>query len=356
MSAAELLLQPAAADASSLAAIAADDPCWLSFLGARPEATAFHRTPWLETISAAYGLESFVLTLSDPTGKVVAGLPAVELGRGRAKRWSSLPFTDWCNPLGAPQDVQRLLGAIEDDLESNGVRSVEVRADLPIPAHRRAAGVTHELDLRPGASDLLPTFDKSQVQRNIKRAQREGVVVRRQRDSSDLFETFGRLHASTRRRLGVPVQPPSFFRHLWERVIEPGHGFVSIAEVAGVPAAAAVFLLGGGTVTYKFGASDARYWPQRPNHMLFWDVIRWSCEHGYERFDFGRTDLAGTGLRAFKSGWAATERELVYSWLGTPPGSGRAAALAASALRPVIRSSPGWVNQALGRALYRFAA
>jgi hypothetical protein len=89
--------------------------------------------------------------------------------------------------------------------------------------------------------------------------------------------------------------------------------------------------------------------------LLFWEAIKWACENGYERLDFGRTDLASTSLRRFKLGWGTDELPLQYTLLGTdapktlriqPP----------RFVRSVIRHSPRWVVRALGEILYRKAA
>ena len=107
---------------------------------------------------------------------------------------------------------------------------------------------------------------------------------------------------------GTVIRVPRrrFFSLLWQRLLEPGHGYVLIAEHEGRPAAAAVFLTAGETVVYKYGASDERLWDVRANHVLFHEAIRRSCDEGLRSFDFGRTDFADRGLREFKLGWGAT--------------------------------------------------
>jgi CelD/BcsL family acetyltransferase involved in cellulose biosynthesis len=151
------------------------------------------------------------------------------------------------------------------------------------------------------------------------------------------------------------VQRRQFFRLLWQRVIEPGDGFLLIAEAGREPVAAAVFLGGARVITYKYGASNAAAWSLRPNHLLFWTAIRRACECGYVELDFGRTDLADTGLRAFKAGWATVEEPLEYMTLSErPPSEGRGRA--AHLLSGLIRRSPNFVCRALGALFYRYAA
>ena len=83
-------------------------------------------------------------------------------------------------------------------------------------------------------------------------------------------------------------------------------------------------------------------------------MIRDSARRGAHTIDFGRSDLGDDGLRRFKAGWGAVESPLVSSRLGgqlvDEPGRG------ARLLSPVLRRSPVFVTQAVGTALYRYAA
>jgi lipid II:glycine glycyltransferase (peptidoglycan interpeptide bridge formation enzyme) len=197
----------------------------------------------------------------------------------------------------------------------------------------------------------------SKVQRNIRRAEREGLTVRQATGPEDLVGTFYGLHLRTRRRQGVPVQPRRFFRLLWENAISTELGSVLIVEASGQSVAAAVFLAWNETVVYKFGASDASAWSLRPNHVLFWHAIRTACEQGYRWFDFGRTDDGQEGLRTFKLSWGAAEEPLVYRTLGGKPEPAAAGeGMATRVLGPVIRHSPLLVCRAVGETLYRYVA
>ena len=230
----------------------------------------------------------------------------------------------------------------------------EIRAAVDAGVHV-TRGVVHTLRLEPDAEAVRRTFHRSQVQRGIARAQRDGVLVRRGTERADLLDTFYSLHLITRRRQGVPIQPRRFFELLWARLLSEGRGELLVAHLADRPLAAAVFLRRGGRIVYKFGASDPSAWDLRPNHAIFWEAIRTGCEDGAEELDFGRTELGNEGLRSFKSGWGTEERALVYTFLGAAPSedpSGRAQRV----LGAVIRNAPPTVCRVLGERLYRYAA
>ena len=272
------------------------------------------------------------------------------LSLSRRRRWVALPFTDALGPLGSAEAAARLLERLDSERAEAGIPSLEARDAVP-GRGGTLQGFSHVLALQPDPDELATHFSKSQVQRNIARAKREGVVVREAEDREKLLRSFYGLHLLTRRRQGVPIQPRRFFAILWDRVLEPGFGSLLIAEHGGEAVAAAVFLQWNGVMIYKFGAADPRSWGVRPNHALFWEAIRRGCVTGARRLDFGRTDSDNEGLRSFKAGWGTEESDLVY----TTYGDEKARSGSGAALATVIKRSPPWVCQLLGKRLYRYA-
>jgi CelD/BcsL family acetyltransferase involved in cellulose biosynthesis len=342
-----------AADSPSLTRIALDDPLWHAFVASSPDATPFHHPAWAGVLAETYRYPAFALALRDHDGDLLAGAPMIavkRLGR-RGARWISLPFTDECAVLARDPLAE---GAFFEALSAAGER-LEIRAGVDaVGWATRAEAVVHVLELEPDPQQLRKRFSRSQVVRNIKRAEREGIAVRAATSTEDL-DIFYALHTRTRRRQGVPVQPRRFFDLLWRRMIEPGLGSILLASRDDTPLAGALFLAWNGTTIYKFGASDPEGWPARPNHALFWTAIQASCLRGDRRFDFGRTDLGNTGLQAFKSGWGALARPLVYSSLD-PDVLAETHGLAGHAMATAIRRGPRWLCRGLGETVYRYAA
>jgi CelD/BcsL family acetyltransferase involved in cellulose biosynthesis len=318
-------------------------------------ALPYHHPTWTEAIVDTYGFRAFAFAVCDPSGTIIGGLPFVEVGgRIRGKRWVALPFTDTCPALATrgPTD-EELTSLLAKASQEARVVSVEVRGRLDSELGSRSQrGVVHTLELT--SPDAVFGSFGSQTRRNIRKAERSDLTLRRAAAEQDLTKIYFDLHASTRRRLGVPTQPRRFFAAIWRRVIEPGLGYALLVYSGDTPIAGAVFLDWNGRVVYKFGASDARHWALRPNNLLLWEAIRLGCRQGRTRFDFGRTDLEDEGLRAFKAGWGAVEAPLHYTTLGKAEhvSSGAAERLA----RPVLRHAPIWVGRGIGELFYRFGA
>ena len=349
------LIHPVPADpALDLKQLQLDDPEWLRFVRGHPGSGPFHDPAWATLLAETYGLSGFVLVQVDEAGSIRAGVPLLsppQLPR-RPRRLISLPFTDLVEPLVAPSDASTLAASLEAARRELGVARIELRGPLAGAAASRSHAVVHTLALAEDTDALLAGCSKGR-RSDIRALERRSVSLERASEERDLTEIYFRLHLRTRRRLGVPSQPKRFFRLLWRRVIEPGHGFVLLAREGVTPVAGAVFLTGNDTVVYKYSASDAQRRSQQPNTLLLWSAILHAREQGFQRLDFGRSELSAAGLRAFKSGWGAVEEPLVYSVIGE-----RAPDEAATpgVVSSVLRRAPTWVTRVTGELLYRFAA
>jgi CelD/BcsL family acetyltransferase involved in cellulose biosynthesis len=334
-----------------------DDARWLRFVQSTGGALPSHHPSWASMLAECYGYGTFVLALADEAGNIFGGLPLADikvplLGR----KWVSLPFTDYVQPLVASSDLGPLLIAELDSLRrAERVDRVEIRASVGGGAHEIERGFRHVLPLDADLDSIFRTFHRSQVQRGIRKAEREGTAVRPGRRIEDLTHVYYSLHAQTRRRLGMPVQPRRFFELLWQRIIDPGLGRLLLAEVGRHAIAGVVVLSWGKTSTYKYSASAPDVSPYRPTHLILWHAIREACENGYAEFDFGRTDFDSPGLRSFKLGWGPREEILAYSVVAHDPPT-RVRAGPSPLIRTAIRRSPVGVARIIGRLLYKYAS
>ena len=347
----------------SLARLSLDDADWRRFVDGHPDTTPFHQPEWAQLLAECYGFDGFVLAERDDAGAIVAGLPLLAPVRlpGRAHRLVSLPFTDLVRPLVDGPREAAFARALDATGHRLGFDRIELRSALEGATPLGDAAVVHTLPLAPDAESAFARLRKSK-RREVRTAQQSGLVVRRAETERDLTETYFLLHLRTRHRLGVPSQPLRFFRLLWKRVLEPGHGFALFAEDRGQAVAGAVFLTRPPLVVSKYSATDTKHRGGEPTDLVFWHAICECGAQGFAALELGRVDLHAAGLRQYKSRWGAEERPLVYSVLGEGSTSGRRSGLAGRGMRPTtlagraIRRSPMWVTRLSGELLYRYAA
>jgi len=344
-------------EADRLLELRQDDPAWLDLVAAAPGATVFHLPAWTRVVTDTYSYQAAVFAVEDERGRLAAGVPVVYARRLARRALVSLPFTDHCPPLAQDEaSLARLATGLASWSRREGV-SVEVRGAVPSAAGwtETAVGVEHVVDLGEGAEARRKHLNEAH-RRRLRQAERSGLRARIGRTADDV-EAFYRLHLLTRCRQGVPVQPRRFFDAIWQHLIAAGHGVVVLVETPeGRPVAGAVVLAWNGMAIGKFQASDATYWELHPNHLCYWAAIRWSCETGHRRYNFGRSETRHAGLQQWKAGWGGEVLPLTYARTGSgsPPVEGHG--VLDAALSGVIRRSPAFVCRALGALLYRYAA
>jgi CelD/BcsL family acetyltransferase involved in cellulose biosynthesis len=332
------------------------DHRWLTFAASHPNATVFHHPAWTALLARCYGYRPLLLTIED-AGTICAGLPISEIkGLWGGRRWVSLPFSDYCQPLGTGEGSQECLAAALVRLyETDNLRQCEVRWTLPSrpDIQQCCRHVLQVVPISPDAGRVYKGLDRT-CRQNIAKAEESGVQIVRGQDTEHL-RLFYELQLETRRRHGVPVQPWRFFRCIGDLLLQSGLGFVLLAFQEDRCIAGALLLHWGRTLTCKYAASRAEDLKVRPNNLLFWTAIQWGCEQNYTTFDMGRTEVDNTGLRRYKKGWGAEETPLTYSILAPGPVEPANEALT-RVVETVIQRSPPWVCRAAGEALYKHFA
>jgi hypothetical protein len=288
------------------------DPEWDTWIKDAPEATIFHTSHWAKVLSGTYGYVPHYF-VAEHSGKRI-GICLAEVNSWlTGRRASSLPFTDECVVLGLNKDAASWNEVLEFSsrvARTNKWKRVEFRGVPPIVDHAAASFYGHELDLRNTVEKLFANCESS-VRRAVRKGERSGIVVDFERSRTAVQEYY-RLHCLTRKKHGVPPQPFKFFEQIYLNIIEPGLGFVALGKLAGRVLAGAIFFIYEGKALYKFGASDPSADHFRPSNQVMWSAISFLVEQGSERLCFGRTSLHQEGLRKYKLGWGAKEKEIRY--------------------------------------------
>ncbi len=330
------------------------DSEWDQLVLSHPEATFFHSSAWARTLIKTYGHKPFYLSFSK-CHALQALVPMMEISSAFTGRRSvSLPFSDFCSPLlfqkGDNSFILSKLSALASEhawkhFELRDPRSLEMVIDPAIQYF------SHSLDLRQGPDALFGGFS-SPVRRAIRKAEKSKLSVQVSQSWQSVRQ-FYRLHTYTRRRHGLPPQPLSFFRNLYEEAMLTEHGFVVQATLEKRCVAAAIYFLFGRTALYKYGASDAAAHELRANNLVMWEAIRVLAQDACDCLHFGRTSLTNAGLRRFKLGWGAAEEVIRYVRWNTASGQWTATAdRLQGAHNMLFANMPPALNRLAGALLY----
>ena len=330
----------------------ATDSRWLRVLEGAADATIFHHPGWLKVLEETYGYRPLCVLAEDAAGPAGV-LPLMEVRSWlTGTRAVSLPFSDCCGAI-ARNDAATgaLLGYADQLRQSRGWRYLEIRNSVvPDGFNASAHYKSHVTELGHDADALLKTCNQH-ARRKLRKADASGVRVERRTDD-DAVRSFIALNAGTRRKHGVLPQPDSLFWNIQKELLEPGLGFLSVAVLEGRVVAANLFLHWNGTLVYKYGASDERALPAAANYAVMWDAMRWGCEQGLARVDFGRSDLDGEGLLQFKRGWGSQELDLIYARRSNTPSAASTGPGLQERLKPVIARMPVPLLKIIGGRAY----
>jgi hypothetical protein len=328
------------------------DSRWLEFINKFPRSNIFHHPSWLKLLSIQYKFDTFAICSIDADETIKAALPLCEIKGINGRKWISLPFTDYVEPLfDSEENMDEIIDHLITNQTEKKVDSIEIR-------YRNDAFFNfsnefyHILELENKNEQEIFNSLKDSHKRNIKKSKKEGLTGEILYSKESVNE-FYLLHLKTRKKQGVPIQPKSFFNNMYEELIKNGLGFVVLVKKENKALATGLFLGFNRTLTYKYGASDPDELLLRPNNLMFMTAIEYAIKKGYQYFDFGKTENENVGLREFKSGWGAVEYPLYYSFYPSIPGKGIFSFIKDKIMKPVIKLSPSFVCRLTGELFYK---
>ncbi len=299
------------------------DPRWVQLVENAPS-DVFHSPAWMRVLTDTYDMEVRGLLLLDGDGQPRAGMPFVHVSDFLGDRIVSLPFSDYCDPLASdPEDWARLANGLM--AQGNPVTLRCLHNTLPLEDGRFQVAKRakwHGLDLTPDLEEIWSGVD-SPARRAIRKAEREGVTVRRGGEEDDIRAFFD-MHLRVRKaKYRLLAQPYRFFENIWRHIIEPGHGFVMLATYRGETIGGILFVEWRDTLYYKFNASNPGYLGLRPNDVMISSAIRYAKEKGLRRLDFGLSDWEQDSLVRYKRKYASEEKSISFLQHGPDRVDGR---------------------------------
>lgn len=336
------------------------DPRWTDLLESHPRASVYHLPGWLEALRRTYGYDCFAVTTSPPEAVLTNGLPVCRVRSWlTGNRLVSLPFSDHCEPLvERPEESVEILSFLAREVSRGNWDYAEIRPVEHAPVeHDSLQGFQlsqtfclHRLDLCPSSEVLFAQFQKSGVQRKIRRAEREGLLYEQGRSQLLLTKLYHLLRL-TRKRHGLPPQPVAWFRNLIACLGE--RATLHVASHEGRPIAGLLTISFKKTLVYKYGGSDARHHNLGGMPLLFWQAIQQAKAMGLEELDLGRSDPDDAGLIDFKRHLGAAGSTLVYYRFTQSRVASPASNWKLRTAKRVFGLAPAPVLSLAGKLLYR---
>ena len=181
--------------------------------------SVYHTEAWRKLISHTFGYESNYICSFD-NGKLNGLIPAFVVDSFfQSPHITISPFSHYVEPLSRDDDVlKNLIGQLKELCNQEGCKYIEFHGGGDSLA-KFGFEVSEQnwisyLDLNQSNSDLLDGF-RSSTRRNIKKAERSGLVVEQRTALSDYYD-FSDLVLETRQYQGSLPYPEQLYEELHE--------------------------------------------------------------------------------------------------------------------------------------------
>ena len=291
-----------------------EEDAWDSYVYESDASTFYHQIGWRNVVLKTYGHKPRYLVARGDDGGIVGVLPMFLMeSRVFGRKLVSVPFAPYGGVCADDAGVGRAL--VEEGVgvaRDEGVDYFEIRG-LSDDERYEGGLVTNDtyftlvMRLEQDPELVWQRFNRK-VRNATRKAMKSGLGVV---TGADYVRDFYRIYARNMRDLGAPVHAHSFYANLQEEF--PEQTRIAVVRCDGRVIAGIFLLYFRDTVISGWASSDKSYQRFNPNNLLYWAVIKDSCEGGYEYFDFGRS-IADSGTYRFKKPWGAEVAQLCYQY------------------------------------------
>ena len=181
------------------------------------------------------------------------------------------------------------------------------------------------IDLKQGLDTLYKRLD-SRVRYSTRLAQREGVVIRKTDNPTEVSKFFHLCNLLSKQKgFSLPGSEPLFLELIKTSSLQNNKVSMSlfIAEIHKVIIGGAIIARSGRNMHYLWGASDRHYSRYRVSEAIQWEIIQDGVLLGIERYDLEGIDpIKNPSVYQFKQKLGGTEVSLQgmevtsFSWIG----------------------------------------
>jgi serine/alanine adding enzyme len=323
---------------------------WDHFVISHPECTNYHRWSWKHVFQEVFGWPAIYL-LAEEGGTVRGILPLIWQKCLLRSYLSSMPHLKGGGIVADQPEIENLLftSAIEAVRRTKS-KYLELRHltqhDLPLVPREDKVGAV--LRVESDREQRLRRLEKK-TRNLVRKSLTFGMTA--EFGGSALLPEFYEVYRCNMRDLGSPSYSRHFFSEILSRF--PDETRICVAR-SGREAVAAAFLLGfRGTLEVAWASSYRKFLSLKPNMFLYWSVLEFAAEQGYEFLDFGRS-AHGSGTYEFKLQWGAVPNKLYWGyWLNRRASLPGARGLGMQMTSRMWRRLPVAVTNVLGPELVR---
>jgi serine/alanine adding enzyme len=276
----------------------------------------FYQSVWSQVLQEGLGGQPLYFYLREG-GTIVAGLPGVLLNFKIFKiLYASIPYG---NLIGEQEYFSPFMEILEGEFRKRKIDQVRIsespfsKSQLPGEFKSIPAKCTL-LDLRGLNKEKVWEGYKKNIRRDVRKAQRSGITIRRG-DSRKDANIFYKLYlASMERNRAMAKYPLRWFETLYEVLTKKELSAIYIAELNDVAIAGVVLIYSVSSTHYFHNGSQYEFLKLCPNELLVHSSIENAVEKKITFFDFMGSDPSDLSLVRFKEKWGGQSMD-TYTYI-----------------------------------------
>jgi FemAB-related protein (PEP-CTERM system-associated) len=294
-----------------------ENKAWDEYVYRCSEAGHCHLSGWQRVIERSYGHRALYLW-ARKDGEIKGILPLIRMRSFLLRRaLVSLPFLDDGGICATDEPIRAQLYETACRLfeeQKSDVLDLRHRYSNNLAVAHCGSKVVLILALTDNPDVMWKRFD-AKLRNQIRKAAKSGLTAAwsGMEGLSDFYEVF----AANMRDLGSPVHSQRFFASILEEFADSAK--LMLVRKGNQTIGGAVCLCFRDTLMVPWASSHRAYFSLCPNNLLYWEIIRWGCEQGYRRLDFGRSSPQ-SGTYHFKKQWGTIEEPLHWQYLSRKQG------------------------------------
>ncbi|MET0026772.1 MAG: FemAB family XrtA/PEP-CTERM system-associated protein [Candidatus Thiodiazotropha sp.] len=284
---------------------------WNHYLNEADGSNFYQRFEWQELNETHFGHKTFSIAVG--ADKIEGILPLV-LVRSRlfGKILCSMPFVNYGGTCFDSEEHERaLLGKAMQLADQHGVDYLEMRSTRPsildLPESTRKVSMTIPLD---ADSEKIWSGFKSKHRTNIRRVYKHDIQVKS--GHAELLDDFYRVISHSWRDLGTPLYSKNYFKAILDHFPQEEIK-IFVAYLGDQPICTAFNGYYKRTVEGMWMGTVQQYRQLQPTYVLYWEMIKDSCDMGCLNYHLGRSTVDSTA-EAFKKKWNAEQKQLYWQY------------------------------------------
>jgi hypothetical protein len=272
----------------------------------------FYQSIWSEVLRKGLGGQPLYFYLKEG-GEIVAGLPGILLDFKIFKiLYASIPYGNLIGKRSYFQPFQLLL---EKEFRKRGIDQVRIAESpfsesYPFDKFKSVPARSTLLDLSGFDPTRIWESYRSEVRRAIRKAQKNGLVVKRATSEREV-KIFYQLYLSSmeRNRAGAKY-PPKWFDAVYGILVSQQMADILFAVKGDEHTAGVVAVYSPTVHHYLHNGSNKAYLENRPNDLIVDYLIQNGIKKGKTFLDFMGSDRNDFSLIRFKEKWGSQSLDL----------------------------------------------